>query len=125
MDTPFERLTNRLRLCEVLHQLGLTPLHAGVALGQTAWSEDPAAKILELKDPATEEVIASVRLGTEAQYEAVVEEAQKAFHRWRVVPASKRAELVRQVGLSIEKKRDLLASLLVIETGKIWSEAVA
>lgn len=54
---------------------------------------------------------------------SAVDEAQKAFRTWRVVPAPVRGHLVRRFGELLREHKDELATLVSLEVGKITSEA--
>jgi len=67
-------------------------------------------------------VIARVKMASVDDYERVAEEAQRAFLRWRNVPAPQRGEVVRQIGLALRDTKEDLGLLVTQETGKIRSE---
>lgn len=107
---------------EVLERLGLEAVNSG------AWSADGAmpttGTTISSTNPATGEVIAKVRLASREDYEAVVAHAQEAFLRWRMLPAPKRGEIVRQAGEAMRKHKDDLGALVSMEVGKIKSEGL-
>jgi aldehyde dehydrogenase (NAD+) len=77
---------------------------------------------LDVITPIDGSRIATVKQVTEAEYDAIVERAHRAFLAWRRVPAPKRGELIRQLGLRLrEHKRDL-GYLVTLEMGKILPE---
>jgi aldehyde dehydrogenase (NAD+) len=63
-----------------------------------------------------------VRQATAADYEAVVQAAQRAFETWRVLPAPKRGEVVRELGNALRQHKEDLGRLVSLENGKILSE---
>lgn len=67
--------------------------------------------------PANGEVIAEVTQGNFEDYEACVQEAEKAWQVWADLPAPKRGEIVRQIGDALRNKLDLLGKLVSIEMG--------
>lgn len=69
-------------------------------------------------DPATEEVIASAPVADLAQAEQAVSAATKAFRSWSVTPVEDRANVVRAIADAIEERREELATLITLETGK-------
>jgi aldehyde dehydrogenase (NAD+) len=73
-------------------------------------------------NPSTAEPLASVRTATRDQYDAGVAAAQEAFLRWRLVPAPKRGEIVRQIGDALRQQKEDLGFLVTLETGKIRAE---
>ena len=53
-----------------------------------------------------------------------LERAQEVFSAWRIVPAPKRAEVVRHLAAELRQHKEDLATLVQIEAGKIRSEAL-
>ena len=105
---------------DVLMRLGIEPVNSGVYAG--GWVERPGGGEIASENPATGEVIARVRTAARGDYERCVEQAERAFHRWRVTPAPVRGELIRRLGSALrEHKRDL-GLLVTLEAGKITSE---
>ena len=56
--------------------------------------------------------------------EAASARAAKAFLKWRNVPAPRRGELVRLLGLCLREAKSDLARLITLETGKIMQESL-
>src|SRR5262245_66616295 len=81
-----------------------------------------ASDPIEVRDPATEEVIASVPRGTAADVEAAVAAARAAFPAWRACVANDRAALLHEVARRIRAHQERLIELLCCEQGKPWSE---
>ena len=73
-------------------------------------------------NPATGEPIASVVQATPASYEHVASRAAEAFARWRLLPAPKRGELVRDLGQALRELKEPLGDLVSLEMGKIRAE---
>ncbi len=73
-------------------------------------------------DPTTGEPLASVPTHTEAEYRAVVAASQRAFETFRMVPAPKRGEMVRDLGERLRESKEALGDLVSLEMGKIRSE---
>ncbi|RYD92131.1 MAG: aldehyde dehydrogenase family protein, partial [Sphingobacteriales bacterium] len=55
-------------------------------------------------------------------YDAVVKQAELAFQEWRLYPAPKRGEIVRQIGEELRKYKDPLGRLVSYEMGKSLQE---
>ncbi len=106
---------------KILKGLGLADINPGAWSGE-GWHAAADAPLVKSIDPATREVIASVRAATEADYERVAASAAAAFQKWRDVPAPRRGEAVRLVGDALRAKKDLLGSLVSLEMGKIKTE---
>jgi aldehyde dehydrogenase (NAD+) len=74
--------------------------------------------------PTTAEELAAVRLCTIAEYEETVERTQLVQREWRMLPAPKRGEIVRQIGLALRTKCESLGELVSLEMGKIRAEGI-
>jgi len=106
---------------EILKGLGLSAVNPGACSGD-GWHAAEDAPLVKSIDPATGELIASVRAATEPDYERVAASAAAAFLKWRDVPAPRRGEAVRLMGEALRAKKDLLGSLVSLEMGKIKAE---
>ena len=106
---------------KILDQLGLESINPGTWSGPESMSTD-SAPIIESINPASGEVIASVRATTADEYEKVVASARDAFHEWRKVPAPIRGDSVRRIGNALRDNKDALGSLVTLEMGKIKAE---
>ena len=111
-----------MNAADILAGLGLSRVNAGTWSGDGGWLDDPSAPLIDSINPATGEVIASVRATTAAQYERVMASAAAAFREWRTVPAPRRGEAIRRIGEALRAKKDLLGSLVTLEMGKIKAE---
>jgi aldehyde dehydrogenase (NAD+) len=105
----------------VFETLGLSDVNPGVFAGE--WLE-PAGELIDVVNPATGEVLARVAQATPAQYERVAASAVETFRRWRMLPAPKRGEFVRELGNALREKRDELGALVTLEMGKIHAEGI-
>ncbi len=72
--------------------------------------------------PVDGQPIAKVRQASRDDYDKVMDRARQAFETWRMVPAPKRGEVVRQLGNALRARKDALGSLVSIEMGKIKAE---
>src|SRR5436309_5752833 len=104
----------------VLERLGINAVNSG-ACG-TDWIASPRGEELVSVNPATGEELARVRLASEADYEAVVAGTLEVFQRWRMVPAPKRGQIVREIGDELRASKDDLGTLVTLEMGKILAE---
>ena len=68
--------------------------------------------------------LASLVAATPAEVAATVDAAHAAFLVWRTVPAPRRGELVRRFGEALRRHKAELAELVILESGKIRSEAL-
>ncbi|HEV8145019.1 MAG TPA: aldehyde dehydrogenase family protein [Bryobacteraceae bacterium] len=65
-----------------------------------------------------------VRLDTADDYEKAIRLASETFERWRLFPAPKRGEIVRELGDALRRNKDELGRLVTLETGKILAEGL-
>lgn len=95
-------------------------MNAGTSTGQQ-WLKGKS-ETLHSYSPVDGNLIASVQATTPQEYEKVVKQATKAFHEWRLWPAPKRGEIVRQVGDELRKFKEPLGKLVSYEMGKSLQE---
>ncbi|MBN8729932.1 MAG: aldehyde dehydrogenase family protein [Acidobacteria bacterium] len=77
---------------------------------------------LEPFNPANGQPLACVRQASRADYERVMEEMGEVWLRWRLHPAPKRGEIVREFGEELRAVKDDLGALVTLEMGKILAE---
>jgi aldehyde dehydrogenase (NAD+) len=107
---------------ELLDRLGIKDVNSGVTTG-TEWFDLQGA-ITVSESPIDNQEIAKIKNATIEDYEKVILKAQKAFKVWREVPAPKRGEIVRQIGLALRESKEDLAKLVTLEMGKIYTEGL-
>ena len=78
--------------------------------------------VVDVHTPIDGSRIGGVRLADLNDYETVMKKAQDAFVTWRTVPAPKRGEIIRLLGLELRKHKKELGALISLEMGKIRSE---
>jgi len=105
---------------EILENLHIEPVNSGACYGE--WVADPAGGEMESLNPATGEPLAKVRLAGPRDYETVMEAASAAFLEWRMVPAPKRGEIVREIANELREHKASLGALVSMEMGKILPE---
>ncbi len=109
---------------DVLRELGIEPVNAGVCCGSDGWLHDADGAELPSINPANNEAIATVIQATEADYDRAVTAAQAAFESWRMRPAPQRGEVIRDLGNALREFKEPLAELVTLENGKIRSEGL-
>ncbi len=109
-----------MNMKKVLSTLGINKLNEGTSTG-TRWVTSSGEKI-DSFSPVDGKLIASVTSANKKTYETVVKQSQVAFSEWRMVPAPKRGEIVRQVGEALRKYKDPLGRLVSYEMGKSLQE---
>jgi aldehyde dehydrogenase (NAD+) len=106
----------------VLKELGIKAENDGAAIGNH-WLHTRGEKIHSYS-PVDGKLIATVYAASEADYEACILKAQDAFKTWRMMPAPKRGEIVRQFGEELRKKKEALGTLVSYEMGKSFQEGL-
>jgi 5-carboxymethyl-2-hydroxymuconic-semialdehyde dehydrogenase len=76
----------------------------------------------ETVNPATQEVLAEVASGGEAEVNAAVAAAKEAFPKWAGLPATERAKLVRKLGDLIAKNVPEIAQTETNDCGQVISQ---
>jgi aldehyde dehydrogenase (NAD+) len=87
------------------------------------WVDSSTGETFEDRNPAdTRDVVAIFQKSAKADVDAAVDAAKRAFTKWRLVPAPRRAELVyRAAEILVERKEDC-ARDMTREMGKVLKE---
>ena len=112
--------TAQSQIPEILEKLHIEPVNSGACYGD--WIANPSGGQLESINPATGEVLAKIQLAGPADYETVVTQASDAFLDWRMLPAPRRGDIVREIADELRAAKDDLGTLVSIEMGKILAE---
>ncbi len=104
----------------VLKQLGIADNNAGTATGKN-WMNTGSVSLTSFS-PVDGKKLAAVVATSNEEYEQVIATAQKAFNEWRLWPAPKRGEVVRQFGEALRKQKEPLGKLVSYEMGKSLQE---
>ncbi|WP_046114341.1 NAD-dependent succinate-semialdehyde dehydrogenase [Aquincola tertiaricarbonis] len=86
------------------------------------WRDAASARRLEVSDPATDAVFATVPDSGAADAQAAVDAAHAAFPAWRAVPAKQRAQLLKRWNALILQHQEDLGRLVSREQGKPLAE---
>jgi aldehyde dehydrogenase (NAD+) len=103
---------------QILRALGIESTNPGGFSGEWMGSGPE----IDVHSPIDGGLLASVRQVTEAEYDAIVDDARRAFVSWRKVPAPKRGDIVRQLGNRLREQKNALGTLVTLEMGKITAE---
>ncbi len=106
----------------LLSRLQISNLNPGACFGPDGWISDPQGRATVSYNPTSGEPIAKVIQATAAAYDLVMREALNAFNSWRMVPAPKRGEVVRDLGNALREFKEPLGDLVTLEMGKIRAE---
>jgi aldehyde dehydrogenase (NAD+) len=77
---------------------------------------------IESYSPVDGKLIGSVEVTSRKDYNKVMATAEKAFLKWRAIPAPQRGEIVRQYGNALRDNKDALGRLVSYEMGKSLQE---
>ena len=95
-------------------------MNDGVSTGQD-WI-GAGGEIISSYSPVDGKLIARVKSSDKQSYEAAVSKAQEAFTEWKLWPAPKRGEVVRQIGEALRNYKEPLGKLVSYEMGKSLQE---
>src|SRR5215471_17402540 len=82
------------------------------------YSTGNSGKVIEVRNPATEEIIDTAPAANTADVDAAVTAAQAAYPFWKKLPAGEKAEMLHEVAQKLTSRSDELARLLTLEGGK-------
>ena len=119
-----EIVDQQRRVRGILEKLQIQDINPGACTGPGGWIQDEDGVLLDSVNPATGERLAGVVQASAATYDVVAQKAVEAFHRWRLVPAPKRGEVVRDLGNALREQKEPLAELVTLEMGKIRAEGL-
>jgi aldehyde dehydrogenase (NAD+) len=112
-------IAQQFGITEALEILGLKAINEGTSTGNNHFS---TGDILESYSPVDGQLIAKVKTTSAADYEKVMQTATEAFQTFRLMPAPKRGEIVRQFGDKLRKHKEPLGKLVSYEMGKSLQE---
>ncbi|HEX6846071.1 MAG TPA: aldehyde dehydrogenase family protein [Chitinophagaceae bacterium] len=105
---------------EFLKDLGIKEKKSGVSSG-SGWLSSKGGQIQSFS-PVDGKLIGSVTGADKESYEKIIQTAETAFRKWRIIPAPQRGEIVRQVGEALRKYKEPLGKLVSYEMGKSLQE---
>lgn len=105
-----------------LKTLGIQSSNSGVSTG-AAWQKSKGEKFISFS-PVDGKEIATVTGADRKSYDEAVAKAQAAFEEWRLWPAPRRGEVVRQIGEELRKYKEPLGKLVSYEMGKSLQEGM-
>lgn len=106
-------------ISSILAELGVGEVSNGTSTGQKSFG---SGALIESYSPVDGKLIGKVTTTTAEEYESVISASQEAFKAWRMMPAPKRGEIVRQFGDKLRIKKDALGKLVSYEMGKSLQE---
>lgn len=101
--------------------LGITSQNLGSSTGQKWFS---GGEVFESLSPVDGKLIAKVSGSSQKDYETIISDAQNAFKAWRLIPAPKRGDIIRQLGDKLRELKPTLGKLVSYEMGKSYQEGM-
>jgi aldehyde dehydrogenase (NAD+) len=89
----------------------------------TKWIAGTGPALLSYS-PADGKKIGEVSSASQSEYDSVIQKAQEAFSKWRMMPAPQRGEIVRQMGEAFRQHKAALGELVSYEMGKSLQEGL-
>ncbi len=105
-----------------LKELGIENINPGVSTGLNSWKG--SGQDLSSFSPVDGKIIASTKMASPEDYQNVMAAATRAFEYWRMIPAPKRGEIVRQIGEELRIHKSSLGKLVSYEMGKSLQEGL-
>nr|WP_314490792.1 aldehyde dehydrogenase family protein [uncultured Chryseobacterium sp.] len=104
-----------------LKNLGIKDENKGTSMGGKFFA---SGKTIESYSPSDGRLIGKIKTSAEKDYDKVMETAQQAFKEFRMIPAPKRGDFVRQLGQKLREYKDDLGKLVSYEMGKSLQEGL-
>ncbi|UNM08592.1 MAG: aldehyde dehydrogenase family protein [Planctomycetales bacterium] len=117
-DNAFKGGINEIDLAALFSQLGIAADNPGAFAGEWSGGGDR----IDCHSPIDGRLLGRVAQADKADYDRVMAAATAAFEQWRMVPAPRRGEIVRQIGEALRQHKAALGALVTIEMGKIRAE---
>jgi aldehyde dehydrogenase (NAD+) len=105
----------------ILQRLQINSVNHGCSSGKTFYATSDAS-LSEIISPVDGQLIAAVKHATADDYQRVTKIASVAFNHWKLMPAPKRGEIVRQFGQLLRQHKEDLGALVSYEMGKSLQE---
>jgi aldehyde dehydrogenase (NAD+) len=90
----------------------------------TIWLASKGNKRIAVTSPVDGDNFANIDKTSTRNYDHLLHQARQAFPIWRAIPAPKRGEIVRQIGLRLRDFKLPLGTLVSYETGKPLQEGL-
>ena len=97
-------------------------IQAGVSTGSNWWNGK--GEIISSYSPVDGKLIGQIDTATKDDFNKAIEQAEIAWKQWRLIPAPKRGEIVRQIGIALRDHKEKLGNLVSYEMGKSLQEGL-
>ena len=105
---------------KVLAKLGIAEHNLGGFHGEWIGS----GRNQDVVSPVDGATLATVANITKEEFDAVLARTHEAWKSWRLVPAPKRGEVVKELGDELRRNKEALAELVTLEMGKTLREGL-
>ncbi|WP_306599391.1 aldehyde dehydrogenase family protein [Geothrix sp. 21YS21S-2] len=105
---------------KVLAKLGIAEHNLGGFNGEWIGS----GRNQDVVSPVDGATLATVANITKEEFDAVLARTHEAWKSWRLVPAPKRGEVVKELGDELRRNKEALAELVTLEMGKTLREGL-
>lgn len=99
-----------------------TRQHAGTSTGADWWNGK--GEVLTSYSPVDGKIVGVVDTASQSDYKKAIEKATEAWKIWRELPAPKRGDIVRQIGVALRENKQKLGHLVSYEMGKSLQEGL-
>lgn len=108
---------------EILTKLGIKEKNPSLHTGTQTWFAS-GVDYHPIHAASDGSLLGSIQFADDDQYEMAIETSQKAFDVWKDIPAPRRGEIVRQIGVALREHKEALGGLVSLEMGKIYQEGL-
>ncbi|NAW52126.1 aldehyde dehydrogenase family protein [Elizabethkingia argentiflava] len=109
----------KFKMDQTLQRLGISRDNQGGSCGTQFFASGAS---IGSHSPVDGELIANLTKVSEGDYDKILHQARKASAEFRLLPAPKRGEIIRQLGLKLRQYKDDLGKLVSYEVGKSLQE---
>ena len=110
-----------MEIGKILKELGIKEKNYGSSTGQI-WGKTTSDGELKIVSPTYGKHIAYVYQASAKDFDDIIKTADDAFKIWRKIPAPKRGDIVRQIGVRLRDYKKPLGTLVSYEMGKSIQE---
>lgn len=96
--------------------------HPGISTG-SSWVEGKGLPI-QSHSPVDGNLIGKVNTASIEDFNVALQTAEEAWKHWRLIPAPKRGEIIRQIGEALRVNKENLGTLVSYEMGKSLQEGL-
>ena len=106
-----------------------TPIQGPIVEGKNYingnFIEASGENIFKSKDPATGEILGFFPESGKSDVDSAYHFARDSFYGWRQYSRVQRAEYFLKLANIIEKRKEEIAKVISLETGKVYNESIA